>query len=133
MSDTRNQAMTKHSLDETLIEVWRQTLVENAKAVKVGRESLSDPQAQFATGGFRIRRKRDSRIGAEPGREIPLGTNGTIRQKGDAVPQRRPIRSERGGWKGDLLRQSTVILNRIEFEALLSFAHGLQPNFPCLL
>jgi len=35
--------MTKHSLDETLIEVWRQTLVENAKAVKVGRESLSDP------------------------------------------------------------------------------------------
>ncbi len=125
--------MTKHSLDETLIEVWRQTLVENAKAVKVGRESLSDPQAQFATGGFRIRRKRDSRIGAEPGREIPLGTNGTIRQKGDAVPQRRPIRSERGGWKGDLLRQSTVILNRIEFEALLSFAHGLQPNFPCLL
>ena len=27
------------SLDETLIEVWRQALVENAKAVKVGGES----------------------------------------------------------------------------------------------
>src|SRR5258708_22671179 len=31
--------MTKLSLDETLIEVWRQALVENAKAVKVGGES----------------------------------------------------------------------------------------------
>src|SRR5260370_41989230 len=31
--------MTKRSLDETLIEVWRQALVENAKAVKVGGAS----------------------------------------------------------------------------------------------
>jgi hypothetical protein len=37
--DTRNQAMTKRSLDETLIEVWRQALVENAKTIKVGGES----------------------------------------------------------------------------------------------
>src|SRR6266481_641284 len=34
-------AMTKSSFDETLIEVWRQALVENAKAVKVGGESYS--------------------------------------------------------------------------------------------
>jgi hypothetical protein len=33
--------MTKPSFEETLIEVWRQALVENAKAVKVGRESYS--------------------------------------------------------------------------------------------
>ncbi len=31
--------MTKLSLDETLIEVWRQALVENAKVVNVGGES----------------------------------------------------------------------------------------------
>ena len=31
--------MTKLSFEETLIEVWRQALVENAKAVKVGGES----------------------------------------------------------------------------------------------
>ena len=31
--------MTKPSFDETLIEVWRQALVENAKVVKVGDES----------------------------------------------------------------------------------------------
>src|SRR6266436_8162482 len=29
------------ALDETLIEVWRQTLAENAKAVKVGGESYA--------------------------------------------------------------------------------------------
>src|SRR5216683_6221247 len=31
--------MPKLSFEETLIEVWRQALVENAKAVKVGGES----------------------------------------------------------------------------------------------
>jgi len=31
--------MAKLSFEETLIEVWRQALVENAKAVKVGGES----------------------------------------------------------------------------------------------
>ncbi len=31
--------MAKLSFDETLIEVWRRALVENAKAVKVGGES----------------------------------------------------------------------------------------------
>src|SRR5438309_53229 len=31
--------MTKLSFDETLIEVWRQALVENSSAVKVGGES----------------------------------------------------------------------------------------------
>ncbi len=31
--------MTKPSFEETLIEVWRQALVENAKAVKVSGES----------------------------------------------------------------------------------------------
>jgi len=33
--------MTKLSFEETLIEVWRQALVENAKAVKVGGESYT--------------------------------------------------------------------------------------------
>jgi len=33
--------MAKLSFEETLIDVWRQALVENAKAVKLGRESYS--------------------------------------------------------------------------------------------
>jgi hypothetical protein len=55
--------MTKLSFEETLIEVWRQTLVENAKAVKVGQESHSvhrTPkhglrQADFTFDGQEIR------------------------------------------------------------------------------
>lgn len=33
--------MTKLSLEEALVEVWRQALVENAKVIKLGAESLS--------------------------------------------------------------------------------------------
>ena len=55
--------MTKLSLDETLIEVWRQALVENAKAVKVGEESypvrrtpkLGLREVDFAFDGNEIR------------------------------------------------------------------------------
>jgi hypothetical protein len=36
--------MVKLSLEETLIEVWRQALVENAKAVKLGEESYPVPR-----------------------------------------------------------------------------------------
>jgi len=47
--------MAKLSFEETLIEVWRQALVENAKTVKVGGESYPvspDSQARFAQSGF---------------------------------------------------------------------------------
>ena len=55
--------MTKPSFDETLIEVWRQALVENAKAVKVGGESypvrrtpkLGLPEVDFKFDGHEIR------------------------------------------------------------------------------
>src|SRR6266436_3625456 len=40
-----------------------------------------------------------------------MGAVGAIRQKGYAIPERRPIRGERRGWKGHSLRWSTVILN----------------------
>src|SRR6266404_2074491 len=43
--------MTKPSFEETLIEVWRQALVENAKAVKVGGESY--PVRQTPKRGLR--------------------------------------------------------------------------------
>src|ERR671923_2486015 len=43
--------MTKLSFEETLIEVWRQALVENAKAVKLGTESY--PVRRTAKRGLR--------------------------------------------------------------------------------
>jgi len=38
VSRNRNQAMTKLSFEEALIEVWRQALVEHAKVVDLGKE-----------------------------------------------------------------------------------------------
>ncbi len=45
--------MTKSPFEETLIEVWRQAIVENAKDRQGERRKLpcsSDSQARFATG-----------------------------------------------------------------------------------
>jgi hypothetical protein len=50
------------SFEEALIDVWRQTPVENAKAVLLGTEHYSaDSKAPIAAGGFHVRRERDSR------------------------------------------------------------------------
>jgi hypothetical protein len=57
-----------------------------------------------AAGGFRVRGKRDSWAGAEPPDQIPVGANGSVRQKSHAVPQRGALRGERGGWQGDSIR-----------------------------
>ena len=59
----------------------------------------------LATGGFHFRWQRDSWAGAEPRNEVPLGANGTLRQEGNAVPERRALRGECGGREGDFVRQ----------------------------
>jgi len=94
------------SFEQALTNVWRQTLVENADVVELGteRSCSADSQAPFAASGLRVRRERDSWAGAEPGNEIPLGTDGTVWQKGDAVHQQGTLRGKRGGWEGDRLR-----------------------------
>jgi len=106
--------MTKLSFDETLIEVWRQALVENSSAVKVGGESypvrrtpkLGLREVDFTFDGDEIR-----------GLEQNPGTKSRwaqlARSGKKVVPQRRAIRGKRSRWEGDALRHSTVILNRI--------------------
>ena len=77
------------SFEQALVEVWRQALVENAKAVKVGGESYPVRrtakrglrQVDFVFDGNEIRGLEQN-----PDTKIPLGTVGAIRQKGDAVP-----------------------------------------------
>jgi hypothetical protein len=36
---------------------------------------------------------------------VSMGTNGTVGQEGNAVPQRGPLRGECGRWEGDALWQ----------------------------
>jgi len=57
------------SLEQTLVEVWRQVHVENADAAELGTERYPvrrTPQTRFTAGGFRFRWERDSWAGAEP-------------------------------------------------------------------
>jgi hypothetical protein len=67
----------------------------------------ADPKTRFATGGFRFRRERDSWAGAEPRNQIPVGANGTVWQKGNAVPGRGPLRGKRSRREGDSIRQAS--------------------------
>src|SRR5437660_1663998 len=104
--------MTELSFEETLIEVWRQALVENAKTVKVGGESYPvrrTPkrglrEVDFTFDGHEIRGLEQNP--ETKSRWAQLARSG---KKGDAIPQRRAIRGERRGWKGDALWQSTMI------------------------
>ena len=123
--------MTKLSFDETLIEVWRQALVENSSAVKVGGESypvrrtpkLGLREVDFTFDGDEIR-----------GLEQNPGTKSRwaqlARSGKKVVPQRRAIRGKRGRWEGDALRQSTVIFNGIECEAQKSFCLRFVTQLP---
>ena len=89
----------KLSLEETLTEVWRQTLVEDAKVVPLGtarypvrktpRKGLRE--VAFAFNGNEIRALEQN-----PGDEIAVGANGPVWQEGDAVPKRGPLRGKRG-------------------------------------
>jgi hypothetical protein len=47
----------------------------------------ADSKAPFAGGGFSLRQQRDSRARAKPADKIAVGVDGTLWQKGDAVPQ----------------------------------------------
>jgi hypothetical protein len=83
--------MTK--LEETLIEVWQQALVENAKFVVLGNDSFcssSDSQARSSASGLHFRRERDSGTGAEPRNQIPVGANGTRWQLAGELEIERP-------------------------------------------
>jgi hypothetical protein len=96
------------SFEQTLIDVWRQALVENADVVKLGWKTLSGSHhspERLAAGGLRFWRERNSWAGAEPGYEITLGAVGTVWQKSDAVLERRTVRGECRGWEGNFVRQ----------------------------
>jgi hypothetical protein len=93
------------SFEQAFIEVWRQTLVENAKVVELGADRFpvkDTPKRRMRQ--VHVRGQRDSRAGTEPPDQIPVGADGTVRQESDAVPQRGTLRGERGRWQGNSLR-----------------------------
>jgi hypothetical protein len=94
------------SFDQTLVAVWRQILVENAKVVELGTDRYPvrlTPKRHLREVDFVFEgeNKKYSWAGAEPRHEIPLGRNGTVWQKGGAISQQGSLRGERRRWEGD--------------------------------
>jgi hypothetical protein len=85
------------SFQQTLVEVWRQVLIENAEAVELDGKRYSvrvTPrkglrQVDFVFDGNAIRgleqKSRD---------EITVGGVGSQRQEGDAIPEGKPLCGE---------------------------------------
>src|SRR5215469_12056190 len=98
--------MPKTSFEETVVEVWRQALVENSKFVRIGTESYPVRrtakrglrQVDFAFDGIDIRGLKQN-----PATKIPMGAIGAIWQEGNAIPQCRPVCGKRCRWEGDSL------------------------------
>jgi hypothetical protein len=88
--------LVKSSFDETVIDIWRQVLVENRAVVELGNERYPVRrtfkhklrQVDFVFDGYEIRGLEQTPD------EIRVGTAGTFRQEGDAVPQRGSLHRE---------------------------------------
>lgn len=80
--------MANLSFEETLIEVWRQSLVEDVKTVELGLQRFPvrrTPKQGLRQVDFTFEDRENPRAGAKPFDEVPVGTDGQVRQKGDAV------------------------------------------------
>jgi hypothetical protein len=77
---------------------------------------------------LRIRRERNSRTGAEPTDEIPVGADGTVWQESDAVTQRGALRGERGRWESEPIRQPKQ--QRLGRQSVLPLEALTQPLCP---
>jgi hypothetical protein len=94
------------SFEQTLVDVWRQVLVQNASVVVLNRKRYSvriTPRKGLRQVDFVF--DRNEIRGLEQNPEITLGTNGAVRQKGDAVFERGTVRGECRGWEGNFVRQ----------------------------
>ena len=99
------------SFEQTLIEVWRQALVQDAKTVELGTQHF--PVRRTPRCGLRqvdfVFDGNEIRAGAEPGHEIAVAADGAVGQEGDAVPQRGALRGKRRGWESEPLRSASRI------------------------
>jgi hypothetical protein len=95
------------SFAETIIEVWRQSLVESAAVVELDGSRYPvrrTPKRGLRQVDFVFEGNEIRWAGAEPRHEIGMDEAGAVGQKGDAVPQRRAVRGRRGRWECDSVR-----------------------------
>jgi len=103
--------MKESPLEETLVEVWRQTLVENVSTVVFGAQRFPvrhTPKRNLREVDFVFDMRGTSRPGAERTNEIALGADGALGQKGDAISKGGPLRGQCRGRLGNALRGTDV-------------------------
>jgi hypothetical protein len=96
------------SLEETLISVWRQALVEESKAVTVNGMSfpvLCTSRSGLREVDFQLEDQALRGLEQTPRENFALGTTGTRRKEGHAVPKRRALHCRCRGWNGAVLRE----------------------------
>jgi hypothetical protein len=87
------------NLEETLISVWRQTLVEDRKTVTL--EGVHYPvrptrRSKLREVDFRFEERTLRGLEQKSEYEFALGTTGARGKEGHAIPKRRTIHRERG-------------------------------------
>jgi hypothetical protein len=80
-------------LEQTLIEVWRQTLVELGTERYPVRRT---PKRRLREVDFLFDETQIRGLDTEPGNEIPVGADGTVWREGDAISERASVRGKRG-------------------------------------
>jgi hypothetical protein len=91
------------SLEETLVEVWRQAFAEGAKAVVLDEQRypiLRTSKRRLRQVDFKFEGKEIRGLEQNPGTKSRWAV---MARDGKKVMRRRPIRGERAGWKGDAL------------------------------
>lgn len=97
----------KLSFEQALIEVWRQTLVENVKAVELGFERFAvrrTPRRGLRQVDFTFDGNKVRGLEQNPKTKSVWAQMARSGKKNDAVPQCGPLRGQRGRWQGDFIR-----------------------------
>ena len=94
------------SLEEALLSVWRQVMVENAKAVTLDEKNYPvrrTSRSKLREVDFKFEDRALRGVEQNPDTPFALGQACPGRQEGDAVSRAAPLRGRRGRWKGHFL------------------------------
>jgi len=94
------------NLEETLIAVWRQVLVEDAKTVALGGQSYivrHTNRSKLREVDFRFENQMLRGLEAEPKYRLSLGRTGTGGQESYAISRQRSLRGQYGRRGSELL------------------------------
>ena len=96
------------SFEQTLVEVWRQILVENVKVVVLETERYPvrlTPKSRLRQVDFTFDGNKIRGLEQNPETKSRWAADGTVGQEGDAVPRSRPLYRKCRRWKSYVVRR----------------------------